>query len=252
MTPRIGVQLYTVRDLLARDLPGTLRTVAELGFAGVETAFFADAAVTAAAGRELRALGLEVFAAHTPLPLGHAEEAVLRAADALGAPCVVWHGWPRDPRYDTADGVRRLAAEFNEANAVAAAHGLGFAVHNHWWECEPVGGTVAYRLLLAELDPSVGWELDAYWAAVAGLNPAAVATDLGERLRLLHLKDGPLRRHEPMAALGDGRLDIPAVLAAAGDRVEWAVVELDEVAGDPLEALGQSRAYLAGLGLGSG
>jgi sugar phosphate isomerase/epimerase len=251
VTARIGLQLYTVRDLLGRDLAGTLRRVADLGFAGVETAFFADEVATATAARELRALGVEVFAAHTPLPLGAAAAAVLRAADALGASRIVWHGWPRDPRYGSLDGIRRLAAEFNEANAVAVAHGLAFAIHNHWWECEPVGETFAYRVLLAELDPAVGWELDAYWTAVAGLDPAATAAELGDRLGLLHLKDGPLRRHEPMVPLGEGMLDIPAVLAAAPG-AEWAVVELDEVAGDPLAAVGRSREYLAGLGLATG
>lgn len=248
MPPRIGLQLYTVRDQLAADLDGTLRRVSELGFAGVETAFFADAAASERAGRLLPDLGLAVLAAHTPLPRGEEAEAIVGAAALLGAPRVVWHGWPRDPRYATLDGVRRLADEFNEANAVAAAHGLGFAVHNHWWECEPVEGTLPYRVLLEQLDPAVGWELDAYWCAVAGLQPAAVAAELGDRLQLLHLKDGPLRHGEPMVALGEGSLDIPAVLAAAPG-VEWAIVELDTVAGNPLAAAGCSRAYLAGLGL---
>lgn len=248
MAPRIGLQLYTVRDLVAGDLAGTLRAVADLGFAGVETAFFDDAAATQQAGRELRALGLDVFAAHVPLPLGAQADAVLRAADALGAPRIVWHGWPQDPRYATLDGIRELAAEFNAAGRAAADHGFGFAIHNHWWECQPVEGERPYRVLLAELDPAIGWELDAYWATVAGLDAAAVAAELGDRLHLLHLKDGPLRRHEPMTALGTGSLAIPPVLAAA-PALEWAVVELDEVAGDPLAAAGQSREHLIGLGL---
>ncbi len=248
MTPQIGLQLYTLREQLAWDFPGTLRRVAELGYTGVETAFFSDDIPAAAAGRQIRALGLEVFAAHCALPLGAGREAVLRDADALGCRRIVWHGWPRDPRYDTLDGIRRLADEFNAANAAAVAHGVTFGIHNHWWECEQVEGHYPYRVLLAELDPGVFFELDAYWARVAGLDPAAVVAELGARLPLLHLKDGPAVRGEPMTALGTGALEIPAILGAAGEGLEWAVVELDTCATDVFEAIDRSHRYLSGLG----
>ncbi len=127
------------------------------------------------------------------------------------------------------------------------AHGLAFGIHNHWWECEQVEGHYPYRVLLAELDPGVFFELDAYWARVAGLDPAAVVAELGARLPLLHLKDGPAVRGEPMTALGTGALEISAILRAAGEGLEWAVVELDTCATDVFEAVDRSYRYLSGL-----
>lgn len=252
MTPRIGLQLYTFREELDRDFAGALRRIAAMGFAGVETAFFSEAVPLGDAAAELRSLGLTVFAAHVPLPLGDGREVARRTADAFGCRRVIWHGWPRDPRYDSLDGIRRLAAEFNAAHAAAQADGLTFGIHNHWWECEPVEGQYPYRVLLDELDPAIFIEFDAYWARVAGLDPVAAIAELGSRLPLLHLKDGPARRHEPMAALGTGVLDIPAILRAAGDGLEWAIVELDSCATDMFEAVAQSYNYLTSLRLASG
>lgn len=254
MTPQIGLQLYTVRDQLAQDFSGTLRRVAEMGYAGVETAFFSEEIAPDVAGRELRALGLTVLAAHTAPPLGESREGALRMADALGCRRIIWHGWPRDPRYDTLDGIGRLAEEFNAAGAAAVAAGLEFGIHNHWWECEPIEGELPYRLLLAELDPDILFELDAYWARVAGLDPAAVAAELGARLPLLHLKDGPAVQEEPrrMTALGTGALDIPPIIRAAGDGLEWAIVELDRTETDVFEAVAESYRYLTDQGLATG
>lgn len=252
MTPQLGLPLYSVREQLPRDFAGTLERIAAMGYAGVETAFFAETIALPVARRQFDALGLTVCAIHSALPLGDQQAAVLRAADVLGCQRIVWHGWPRDPRYDTLDGVRRLAAAYNEAQQVAVAHGLILGIHNHWWECQPVEGQYPYQVFLAELDPRIIFELDAYWARVAGLDPVAVASELGPRVPLLHLKAGPLARHEPMTALGTGALEIPAILHAAGDNLDWAIVELDECATDIFDAVEQSYHYLTSLGLAIG
>ena len=177
-----------------------------------------------------------------------------RTAEAFGCRRIVWHGWPRDDRYDSVDGIRRLAAEFNAAGANAPADGLALGIHNHWWECEPVEGRVPYHVLLEELDPAIFVEFDAYWAQVGGLDPAAFVAELGARLPLLHLKDGPAieEASNTMVALGDGRLDIPPILRAAGENLESAIVELDETATDVFAAVARSHDYLRDPGLTGG
>ncbi|MGI9254302.1 MAG: sugar phosphate isomerase/epimerase family protein [Thermomicrobiales bacterium] len=247
MPPRIGLQLYTLRDAIAADLRGTLERVAAIGYRGVETAFF-GVVLPLNAPELLRDLGLDVFAAHTNLPFGHDAAPALRAAEALGSPRLVWHGWPRDDAYDNRDGVMRLAERFNEAGQNVAAEGRQFLIHNHWWECEPLPetGRPALELLLAELDPAIGFEFDAYWAAFAGVDPIATIADLGHRMGLLHLKDGPILRHDSMCALGSGRMNLAEILTAAGDSPAWTVVELDEVDGDPWSAIAASLAWLTG------
>lgn len=250
--PLIGLQLYTVREALAKDFDGTLRRVAKIGFDGVETAFFDEGVSLKDAARTLKALGLPVFSAHVALPLGPQADAVLRAADAFGCRRIVWHGWPEDPLYSSLDGIRRLADDYNAANEHAVAHGLSLGLHNHWWEMTPVEGQLPHMLLREWLDPRIFFELDVYWATVAGQDPVKLIGELGARAPLLHIKDGPAVRGQPMTAVGSGSLDIPAIVRAARGAAEWLVVELDECATDMLEAVETSHHYLVGEGLGRG
>ena len=256
----IGLQLYTLREALAQDFAGTLRRVAEIGYTGVETAFFDESIATDAANvklgrmslievrQQLCGLGLTVFCAHTSLPLGENRDAVLRHADALGCQRIVWHGWSQDARYSTLDGVRQLADEYNAANEIARAHGLHLGLHNHWWEMTPLAsGQLPYRLLLQQLDSRIFFELDTYWATVAGQDAIAVIHELGPRAPLLHIKDGPAVHGQPMTAVGSGTLDISAIVTASHGTADWLIVELDDCATDMTEAVAQSFTYLKEL-----
>ncbi len=259
---QIGLQLYTLREALAEDFLGTLRQVAEIGCAGVETAFFDESVSTEAAniklgrmnltqvGQHLRDLGLTVFSAHVDLPLGDKCEAVLRHAEAMGCQRIVWHGWPQTVRYGSVEGIRRLADDYNAANEVAAANGLQLGLHNHWWEMTPikgVDGELPYQLLLKWLQPSIFFELDTYWATVAGRDAVSVIGELGLRAPLLHIKDGPAVHGQPMLALGSGVIDIPAIVAASRETAEWLIVELDDCATDMSGAVRGSLRYLRSI-----
>ncbi len=252
MAPQAGLQLYSLRDALEQDFAGTIRQVAPIGYAGVETAFFSENVAPREAARQLRELDLPIFSAHTALPVDGERDAVLRLADDLGCRRIVWHGWPRDPRYDSVDGIYELAELFNRANAVAVENGLTLGIHNHWWECQPVEGQYPYRIFQERLDPRIFFEPDAYWAKTAGLDPAALLKELGPRAPLVHIKDGPATQDAPMTPLGTGTMDIPALVQAGDGATEWLVVELDEVAGDMLDAVRQSYRYLTENGLAQG
>lgn len=249
--PQIGLQLYTLRERMAEDFSGTLRAVADVGFDGVETAFFdLEAKAAIDARQQLCDLGLRVFSVHADLPLSHSSgdkaEAVIRHAEAFNCQRIVWHGWPEDPRYSSIDGVHRLADEYNTANEVAMAHGLQLGLHNHWWEMTPLqpDGQLPFRVLRGRLHPAIFFELDVYWATVAGRNAVNVIHELNLRAPLLHIKDGPAVPGQPMTAVGAGKLDMPAILSAAQDTAEWLIVELDACATDMLTAVRESYAYL--------
>jgi sugar phosphate isomerase/epimerase len=246
-TSRIALQLYSVRDALAQDFAGTLRRVAEMGYSAVETAFLPDGVTLADAAARLRAHGLKPISAHVDLPLGDARDGVLRIAEAYGVTRIVWHGWPEDPRYSTLDGLRSLADDYSAACAFAKSQGLSLGLHNHWWEMRPVGDMLPYRYMMQHAAAELFFELDAYWTRVAGLDPLAVAREMGARLPLLHIKDGPAVRHQPMSALGTGVMDIPALLGACDANVEYVIVELDECATDMLEAVAASWRYLVSV-----
>jgi hypothetical protein len=137
------------------------------------------------------------------------------------------------------------------------------------------GGRTGLEAFADALDAAVLLEVDIYWAAV-GLalspggptppNPSALSPGgptppdppgaevpallrrLGDRVRYLHVKDGPVTRDDPMTAVGAGRMPVAEILAACPS-AEWHVVELDRCAGDIITAVGDSLAWLAGHGL---
>jgi sugar phosphate isomerase/epimerase len=246
----IGLGLYTVRADLERDFAGTLRAVAGMGYQGVETAGF-PGSNPQAARRLFDDLGLTVLAAHSALPIGDQQNQVLDTMATLGCRRLVCP-WQPPALFESRDGLKQVCDKLTEANAVARAHGLSLGYHNHWFEFNEVDGQPAYRHLAACLPPEVFFEIDTYWVKVGGLDPAAVVAELGPRVPLLHIKDGPGQQGAPMLPVGEGVMDFKALLAAAGDAPEWLVVELDEYAGNMLEAVRGSYDYLSSSGLGQG
>jgi sugar phosphate isomerase/epimerase len=249
MTSPLALQLYTVRDALAQDFDGVVRQVAAIGYAGVEPYSF-PGTTAEAAGRLFRELGLAVPSCHSPLPLGDKQNEVLDTMAAIGCGRIV-SGLGQE-QFQTVDLIRQSCDRFNEAQRVAADHGLSFAIHNHWWEFQAVEGRLVYEYLLEWLHPDVTFELDIYWIQTAGPDPATIVKQFGRRAPLLHVKDGPAVQDAPMTAVGQGTLDIPAIIAAGQGSTEWLIVELDRCATDMMAAVKASYHYLVNEGLGHG
>ncbi len=250
MTIPIALQLYTLREALAQDFVGVMKKVADIGYVGVEPIFHLPGTTTAEAARLFKELGLEAPSAHTPLPVGKDETRVLDFMAAMGCQRIVSGKGPES--FETMDLIQQTCDLFNEAHAVAAENGLAFGIHNHWWEFLQVEGRYVYQVMLERLDPGVFFELDTYWIETAGVDPAKVASQLGPRAPLLHLKDGPAIQGEPHVAVGDGVLDFPAIFQAAEGAAAWLIVELDHCAADMLEAVERSYQYLVEGGFARG
>lgn len=254
--PKLGLQLYTVRDEIDKDIEGTLAKVAEMGFSGVESAFWPDEISIEDAGKRLRANNLNVFSAHIELPVNQEEKDNMeRIAEAYNCKRMVWHGWPEDPRYKTEEGTRELIDIYNEVNQFAKSRGLWFGLHNHWWEYEKQSyDQYPYEILLREVDKDIFFEIDTYWATVAGHNAAEIIQKFGKRAPLIHIKDGPgkysesldLDEPDPMVALGKGSMNIPSIASAGKNILEWMIVELDVVNTDVYKAVKESYEYMVG------
>ena len=246
-TPPLSLQLYTVRDALADDFDATIARVASIGYRHVEPFNFVATAPQLAAA--LAANGLTAPSAHFNfLAPGTDLDEVFAAAAATGIPTVIEPHVPPE-RWATADGIRGIADELNAAVAVADKHGVRIGYHNHAFEFAnefEVDGTrlTGYELLAANLDPAVILELDTYWAAAGGQDVPALLARLGDRVRFIHIKDGPIEDDpKTQVAVGAGKMPIWDVIEAAKN-LEYGVVELDDTEGDMFTAVEDSYAYL--------
>ena len=252
MPKPIALQLYTVREALAQDFEGVIRRVADMGYIGVEPFAGAFTRMTPQeAARLFNDLGLQVIGSHAPLPLGDDKDRALDLMAALGSRRLIIPWLPPED-FQTEDAIKRVCERLNEANAVVREDGLELLYHNHWQEYGRVNGRYAYQVMLDYLEPTVNFEVDTYWVKTAGCDPAAVVQELGARAPLLHLKDGPAVKGQPMVAVGDGVMDFPGIIQAAENSAEWLVVELDECAADMMTAVEKSYRYLTSKGLARG
>ena len=241
MSKPIALQLYTVREAMNANWQTVLRQIADIGYMGVETAGFSHASISETKAL-LDQLGLQVIAAHGPLPLGDQQQAVLDMMATLDCQRLVCGGTGHD-QFGSETTIKQQATLFNEANAIAQAHGLQFGLHNHWWEFGHVNGRLAFDILFDHLDDTIFFEVDTYWATVAQVNPTKLINQLGSRAPLLHIKDGPGVLNEPHVAVGQGVMDFPAILTA-NQHADWLIIELDHCATDMITAVAQSYTYL--------
>ena len=128
------------------------------------------------------------------------------------------------PKAPTAADWDRFADDFNAVAAKYAGSGLRLGYHNHSHELAPFDGRTALARLVERLDPSIFIEVDTYWIAHGGGDPAAWIASLPGRVPCVHLKDMGIvyPAEQQMREVGQGNLNWPAVLAAcraAGTRL---------------------------------
>lgn len=241
---RLSVQLYTVRDHLTQDLPGTLQKIKEIGFDFVELAGFYDRSASEWKIL-LDSLGLKASGAHIGLLEMEADpEKVSQDAKTLGLDTVIIP-WIGADLYG--DGWDNFALRVNSVAQKFSAFGVAVAYHNH--DFEFAGG--GFDKFYSASDPSIVFaELDLAWVSIGGEDPVAWVDKLGPRVRFAHVKDYDKSKTPQWTPAGQGVMNFDAILPAleaAGTR--FAVVELDESPGDPLDAVAQSYAYFVSKGL---
>jgi sugar phosphate isomerase/epimerase len=236
-----SLQLYTLRDALQNDLPGTIKKVADIGFTQVEPYNFV--ATAAELGAALKANGLTAPSGHAPL-LSEDQEAIFAAAKELGITTVIDPYLPAE-HWQSAEDIRSTAAKLNAAAKKGAEYGIRVGYHNHQWELESIiDGQTALEYFAGLLDPEVVLEVDTYWVAVGGQDPVELLQRLGDRVKFIHIKDGPLNTDtKAQQPAGQGKIAIGDVIAAATS-LEVGVVEFDDYSGDIFEGIAESLAYL--------
>ena len=225
----IGLQLYTIREIFAKDPVGTLGKVAQIGYREVEFGGGGyDGMDHAMLRRTMDKLGLTAPSVH----IGY--DALLKQFDqsvtmakTLGATTVVLPYMTAEHRNEA--GWNAALPNFNRFATDLKKAGLGFAYHNHDFEfTTKPGGVSLYDRLLKETDPAlVKVELDLYWALHAGENLATLIERLSPRLYAYHVKD--MRPDRSMTAVGQGTIDFGALFKLKGSAgVRHFYVENDE------------------------
>lgn len=259
----IGIQLYTLRNQIKADLPGTLKAVAEAGYKQVEPYGFPDATALDLI-KVSKDLGMAANSSHfawesvtDPDKAGVAPFAdILQKAKDAGLSHLVIPYLHGDSR-KTADDYKRLAERCNVGAALAKEAGIQLAYHNHNFEFQPFAdGKSGYEVFAAEFSPEMKFELDVFWVKVGGIDPIELLGKLKGRVSQIHLKDLKTGMTLPefgkvpddaFKELGQGIIAMePIIEAAALAGVAHAHVEQDQ-SPDPVKSIGMSMDYLKGL-----
>lgn len=245
----IALQLYSLREEAAADFPGVLKTVADIGYTGVEFAGLHDMTPTDVR-KVLDDVGLTAASTHGPLPTEENLTEVIDTARTLGYTHHV-SGFGPD-QFASKETILAAAAKAQKAAELLAGTGIRFGIHNHYWEFDHrIDGRYPHEIFMAAA-PDVLAQIDTYWVQVGGADAATVVGRYGTRAPLLHIKDGPGNREAAMTAIGGGIMDWAAVIGAAAATTEWLIVELDRCDTDMTEAVAESYRYLTRNGLATG
>ena len=264
----LGLQLYSVRELLPKDYEGTLRQLGAMGYREVEAAGFFDHSPSQVK-QAMDHAGLRCVSAHYPMAqLQPKVEEIIQFGKDLGLKYIVCASpIVKDPsrvkdagsraarEAMTLDDWRWNAEQFNRIGDRVNAAGMRFAYHNHMTEFRTENGVLFYDDLLRLTDPSkVTMELDCGWMVLGGKNPADYLTRYSTRFSMLHVKDFKLAGFTPGSApppsteLGRGNIDYrPIFEAAKKASIEHAFVEQEEFDVPPMEALKVDADYMHAL-----
>jgi sugar phosphate isomerase/epimerase len=256
--PPLGLEIYSLRRELAKDVPGTLALVHKFGFEEIEVPNFYG--LTARAFREqtdkvqLRCTAM--VAQHERL--SNDMKGVIADAKVVGAHYVLYPWIPHDTDF-TDEDCRRAALNMNRWGKTLKAAGLEFCYHPHGYEFRPSPQGTLFDLMVAQTDPTVvNFQADVFWIAWPGQDPVKLLRKYPTRFPLMHLKDirkgtklGDLSGHAPeetSVAVGTGMLDFPAILREA-KRIGVKRYYIEDEAPEAAANIPISLRYLRSLGL---
>ena len=247
----IGLQLYSVRNLLPKDFEGTLHQLAAVGYREVEAAGYFDK-TAADFGNAMQKAGLKCISTHHQLAqLKTQLDQLIEYGQALGLQYIIcsWAGVHRDPTRTgelNLDDWRYVADQFNSIGAKVKAAGMTFGYHNHIVEFAKENGIVYFDELLRRTDPKVvSFEMDCGWVVAGGHNPVEYLSKFPERFPLLHVKDlvkqpdGKWRN----VVMGKGSIDYKPIFRAATGLKHY-FIEQEEFEGDPMTELREDADFM--------
>lgn len=257
-----GVQIYTVRDLIAKDYEGTLKALRKVGFDYCEAFSFGDGKLLGKSIKDAKAAfaksKLPIRSIHastgatTPNVSGTMNNDWQRAVDdaaELGARYLVCP-YLQTAERENIDQYKRLAELMNKCGETSRKSNIQFLYHNHEFEFEELGGQIPYDIILKETDPYwVKMELDIYWARFADKDPIRMFRDNPNRFPLWHVKDMDISEERNMIEVGEGRIDWKQIFTHAQDAgmTSFFIEQDSNWAQDPVSSTAVGLKHLKGL-----
>lgn len=255
---RIGLQLYSLRNQFAKDVPGTLDEVKSWGVKNVELAG-TYGLTTEQFKTQLDVRGLKAVSAHYSFDQFRTNlDDIIHNAKILRIKYVGCAWIPHGGDFD--EKTCRDAIEvFNHAGEILAKHGLTFFSHTHGYEFQPYKDGTLFDLLMAETNPKfVTYQMDIFWVVHAGQDPVKLLEKYGKRWQLMHLKGmkestptGLLTGHSDVTndmPVGQGKIPFPPLLRAAKKAgAKWYIIEDESPTSE--QQIPQSLKYLETLKL---
>lgn len=257
----VGIQLYTLRELVAKDPKGTLQQVAAAGYKEVELYGFGGGKFFGIPVAEfasfVHGLGLSVPSGHympskfifSDGDTGKDElDEHIQAALTMKSSYLTIPWLPQEKRSDL-DGYKKLSARLNEAGEACKKAGIQLAYHNHDFEFADHGGQTGYDVMTSSTDADlVKWELDLYWVVFAGLDPVQLFNKLKGRVPMWHVKDMDKVNRAQNTEIGNGTIDWKRIFKAAktSGLKHFFVEQENNYSPDHVESVKRSISYIKG------
>ena len=244
----IGLQLYSLRNEIKDDLPGSLEKISNIGYKNLEAAGYQDGKFYGMNPAVFKSLvedhGMKLTSSHVTFEKDEIST-VLQAHKEAGVKYMVWP-WLSNEQRKSLDSYKIVIEKFNTIGELCNQNGLQFGYHNHAFEFTPIEGVIPYDLLLESTDPDfVFMQIDLYWAVYAGIDPIAYFEKYPGRFKLWHVKDMLAGEQKEMTEVGTGVIDYKKIFESASlSGMKEFFVEQDVIRGDGFESVKKSFDYM--------
>jgi sugar phosphate isomerase/epimerase len=249
---RIGLQLYTLRDIIVNDPKSVLKKIADAGYKELEAYSYSNGNIFGMTYTEfskyVNGLGMKVTSGHYGLDQARDasvwEKAVVDAK-AIGQENMVVP-YIQAPERNSIDSFKKICETLNKCGEICSKHGIRMGYHNHDFEFAKVDNQVPYDVMLKELDPKkVSMEMDIYWVVYAGYDPLSYFAKYPGRFDQWHIKDMSKDDRSKNADVGTGSIDFKKYFAKAKEAgLKHFYVEQESYTGPSIDCIKPSADYL--------
>jgi sugar phosphate isomerase/epimerase len=250
-----GIQLWSVRDDLAKDPKGVLKQLSSYGYKQIESFEGGKGMFWGMSNTEFKAemdnLGMKIISSHCDINKDFEKKAAEAAAIGMKYLICPYKGPQKE-----LDAFKKFADEFNQKGEICKKNGIRFAYHNHDYSFATMNGETGQDVMMKNTDASlVDFELDMYWVVAAGQDIETWLKKYPKRFRLCHVKDrkkgAPLTDKDESVVVGTGSIDYPRILKTAKKLgMEYYIVEQEKWEGTtPMQAAQADAVYMKALSI---